>query len=139
MLRASAGRKYLVPVGNRRTHVFQLLVNCANRGPGKPRQNLCIEDLVVDFVGDFLDHLENERGDNVRICDARLAAMRSPLSCVAEREPHHAALADWILAIGRKRCSRRDVEFLDGEEREAPLRAPDRPAGSDDVNTACYW
>lgn len=105
---------------------FRLLVNYANKVLGKPPQDLSFEDLDADFIGDFLNHLEHERGNDVRTRNARLAAIRSLFAYVALHEPHHAALAQRVLAIPAKRYIRREVAFLNREESEALLRAPDR-------------
>ena len=105
---------------------FRLLVNYANNVLGKPPQDLSFEDLDADFIGDFLHHLEHERGNDVRTRNARLAAIRSLFAYVALHEPHHAALAQRVLAIPTKRSTRREVAFLNREESEALLRAPDR-------------
>ncbi len=56
---------------------FRLLVNHANKVLGKPSQDLSFEDLDADFISDFLNHLEHERGNDVRTRNARLAAIRS--------------------------------------------------------------
>ena len=105
---------------------FRLLVNYANKVLGKPPQDLSFEDLDADFISDFLHHLEHERGNDVRTRNARLAAIRSLFAHVALHEPHHAALAQRVLAIPTKRYTRREVAFLNREESEALLRAPDR-------------
>ena len=105
---------------------FRLLVNYANRVLGKPPQDLSFEDIDADFIGDFLNHLEHERGNGVRTCNARLVAIRSLFAYVALHEPHPAALAQRVLAIPTKRHARREVDFLDRDESEALLRSPDR-------------
>ena len=84
------------------------------------------EDIDANFIGDFLNHLEHERGNDVRTRNARLAAIRSLFAYVALHEPHHAALARRVLAIPTKRHARREVDFLDRDESGALLRAPDR-------------
>ncbi len=105
---------------------FRLLVNYANKILGKPPQKLSCEDLDADFIGDFLQYLENERGNNVRTRNARLAAIRSLFAYIALHEPHYAALAQRVLAIPTKRYTRREVAFLNRAESAALLRAPDR-------------
>ena len=105
---------------------FRLLVNYANKVLGKPPQDLSFEDLDADLIGDFLNHLEHERGNDVRTRNARLAAIRSLFGYVALHEPQHAALAQRVLAIPTKRYIRREVDFLNRAESEALLRAPDR-------------
>ena len=107
---------------------FRLLVNYANKALGKPPQDLSFEDLDADLIGDFLHHLEYERGNDVRTRNARLAAIRSLFGYVALHEPQHAALAQRVLAIPTKRYTRREVDFLNRAESEALLRAPDRTA-----------
>ncbi len=105
---------------------FRLLVNYANTVLGKPPQDLACEDLDADFIGDFLHHLEHGRGNDARTRNARLAAIRSLFAYVALHEPHHAALAQRVLAIPTKRHTRREAAFLNRAESEALLRAPDR-------------
>ena len=107
---------------------FRLLVNYANKALGKPPQDLSFEDLDADLIGDFLHHLEYERGNDVRTRNARLAAIRSLFGYVALHEPQHAALAQRVLAIPTKRYTRREVDFLNRAKIEALLRAPDRTA-----------
>ena len=46
------------------------------------------------------------------------------------QEPQHAALAQRVLAMPSKRYNRRPVDFLNQEETEALLRAPDRSTRS---------
>ncbi len=105
---------------------FRLLVTFANKVLGKPPQDLSFEDLDADVIGDFLHHLEHERGNDVRTRNARLAAIRSLFGYVAMHEPQHAALAQRVLAIPTKRHTRREVDFLNRAESEALLRAPDQ-------------
>ena len=105
---------------------FRLLVNYANEVLGKPPQDLSFEDLDADFIGGFLNHLEHGRGNGVRTRNARLAAVRSLFAYVALHEPHHAALAQRVLAIPTKRHTRREAAFLKRAESQALLRAPDR-------------
>ena len=118
---------------------FRLLVNYANKVLGKPPQDLSFEDLDADLIGDFLNHLEHERGNDVRTRNARLAAIRSLFSYVALHEPQHAALAQRVLAIPTKRYTRREVDFLSRAESELSSGRRIGPAGSGDATTACCW
>ena len=104
---------------------FRLLVRFAQRELGKPPSDLRLEDIDAEFVGDFLNHLESERGNDARTRNARLAAVRSFVRHVALHEPQHAALAQRILAMPSKRHARRPVAWLDHDETAALLRAPD--------------
>ena len=104
---------------------FRLLVHYAQRELKKPPSELALEDLDSALIGDFLSHLENERGNSARSRNARLAAIRSFFRHVALHEPQHAALAQRVLAMPSKRHRRSPVAWLDRDEVEALLRAPD--------------
>ena len=104
---------------------FRLLVHYAQRELKKPPSELVLEDLDSAFIGDFLSHLENERGNRTRSRNTRLAAIRSFFRHVALHEPQHAALAQRVLAMPSKRYRRSPVAWLDRDEVEALLRAPD--------------
>lgn len=104
---------------------FRLLVcfvEChGNRAPSELR----FEDLDVATVSAFLDHLEHERHNAIRTRNARLAAIRSFYRYAARRHVEHAELIQRVLAIPQKRYVRNDVAFLEPEEVDALLAAPD--------------
>ena len=104
---------------------FRMLVRFAQRELGKPPSELRVADIDAEFVAEFLSHLENERGNEARTRNTRLAAIRSFFKHVALHEPHHAALAQRILAMPSKRHARRPVAWLDHDEAAALLDAPD--------------
>ena len=104
---------------------FRLLVRYAERELNKPPSELALDDFETAFLGDFLSHLENERGNHARSRNTRLAAIRSFFRPVALHEPQHAALAQRVLAMPSKRHLRSPVDWLDRNEVEALLRAPD--------------
>jgi site-specific recombinase XerD len=104
---------------------FRLLLRFAVKQLGKTPTELEVEDLYAPFVGEFLDHLEVERGNSARTRNARLAAIRSFFRYVALSEPAHALLCQRILAMPNKRHQRRPVEYLDRPEIDALLAAPD--------------
>ena len=103
---------------------FRLLVRYAQRALNKPPSVMTLDDLDTTLLGDFLNHLETERGNDPRTRNTRLAAIRSFFRFVALHEPRHAALAQRVLAIPDKRYTRRPVAYLDRDEIEALLRAP---------------
>ena len=105
---------------------FRLLVRYAQRKLNKSPSKLVLEDFDSTFLGAFLSHLENERGNNARTRNTRLAAIRSFFCYVALQEPCHAALAQRVLAIPDKRYTRRSVAFLNRDELDTLLQAPDR-------------
>lgn len=105
---------------------FRLLLGYAERRLGKRPSELDIADLDVTLIGGFLDHLERERGNSARSRNARLAAIHSLFRFAAHRHPEHAELIQRVLAIPSKRFDRALVTFLDEDEVDALLAAPDR-------------
>jgi site-specific recombinase XerD len=104
---------------------MRLLLCFAAQRAGKQPSQLQIEDLDAPLVGEFLDHLEHERGNGVRTRNARLAAIRSLFRFAALRHPEHAAAIERVLAIPPKRFERSLVTFLSEPELDALLAAPD--------------
>jgi site-specific recombinase XerD len=105
---------------------FRLLLGFAQQRLNKVPSKLAIEDLDTPFIGAFLDHLENDRGNSARSRNVRLAAIHSFFRFVALEEPSHSALAQRVLAIPTKRYTQRQIEFLTRSEVDALLAAPDR-------------
>jgi integrase/recombinase XerD len=105
---------------------FRLLLAFAHQRTGVEPHALDIEDLDVETVTAFLDHLEQERGNSPRTRNARLAAIRSLYHYAALRHPEHAATIARVLAIPTKRHDRAIVTYLDDQETAALLAAPDQ-------------
>ena len=103
-----------------------LLLRYAHARTGKPPSRLTLDDLHAPLIGDFLSHLETERGASVRTRNARLTAIRAMFNYAAYRHPEHAALIQRVLAIPTKRTSKAVVTYLDDNEIRALLDAPDR-------------
>ena len=104
---------------------FRLLVLYAQRVLNTPPSAMALADFDTGLLGDFLGHLETERGNDARTRNTRLAAIRSFFRFVALQEPRHAALAQRILTIPDKRYTRRPVTWLERPEVETLLAAPD--------------
>jgi site-specific recombinase XerD len=105
---------------------FRLLLRYAAAQTSKPPTRLQVADLDAGLIGDFLLHIESERGNSARSRNTRLAAIRSFFRYVATIEPAHLLHCQKILAMPSKRYVRRTVEFLDRAEMNALLAAPDR-------------
>lgn len=103
---------------------FRLLLRFAAERLGKTPSNLMLEDLDVSFIGQFLDYLERDRGNSARTRNARLAAIHSFFRYVALQEPAHALLCQSVLAMPNKRHERKPIEFLQREETDALVAAP---------------
>lgn len=105
---------------------FCLLLRFTQRRTGRAPHQLTLEDLDAPLIGDFLNHLEVERGVSVRTRNARLTAVHSLFRFAAYRYPEHAALIQRVLAIPPKRTDKALVTYLTDEEMNALLAAPDR-------------
>ena len=104
---------------------FRLLLHFAAQRLGKAPSDLLFEDLDAPFIGEFLQHLEIDRGNSARTRNIRLAAIHSFFRYVAFTEPAHALICQRVLAMPSKRFERKPVEFLNRSEIEALLAAPD--------------
>ncbi|MFO0584550.1 MAG: tyrosine-type recombinase/integrase [Anaeromyxobacter sp.] len=104
---------------------FRLLLAFAKTRLGKEPSSLLLADLDAPFIIDFLEHLEQDRGNSVRTRNARLAAIHSFFRFVSAREPEHAWLIQRVLAVPQKRFDRSLVTFLSRSEIDALLAAPD--------------
>jgi integrase/recombinase XerD len=104
---------------------FRLLVQYAQLRLHKAPSELTLQDLDAVFLGAFLDHLEQERGNSARSRNVRLAAIHSFFRFVALHAPESSAVAQRVLAIPSKRYVRRPISFLSQVEIDALLAAPD--------------
>lgn len=105
---------------------FRLLLRYTAAKTGKQPSALDIDEIDAPLVAAFLDHLEHERGNQIRTRNNRLAAIHSLFTYAALRHPEHAATIQRVLAIPAKRCNRNLVTWLTQEEVSALLAAPDR-------------
>jgi site-specific recombinase XerD len=105
---------------------FRLLLKFTGEKIGKPPTKLNVSDLDVEMIGFFLDDIENTRKNSARSRNTRLAAIRSFFRFVAIHEPAYMLHCQKILGMPGKRYVRRNVEFLNAQEMQALLDAPDR-------------
>ncbi len=103
---------------------FRLLLHFAKERLGKAPSKILIEDLDAPFLGLFFEHLESIRKNSARTRNARLGAIHSFFQYVALEEPAYALHCQRILAIPNKRHERRPIEFLNREEIDALVAAP---------------
>lgn len=104
---------------------FRLFLGYAARSRDRAPADLALSDLDAPLVADFLDHLEQERGNAIRTRNARLTALRSFLRYAALRDPASLATIQRVLAIPLKRFDRPLLGYLSHEEMDAILAAPD--------------
>lgn len=105
---------------------FGLLLRFVQNRTGKAPSALHWDDLNVEVISAFLEHLETDRHNSARSRNTRLAALRSLFRYAALRHPEHAQLIAQVLAIPQKRFDKTSVSFLQPAEVDALLAAPDR-------------
>ena len=107
-------------------NTFRLLLRFTHDRSGKAPSALDWDDLGPEVISAFLDHLEADRDNSARTRNARLAAVRSLYRYAALRHPEHAELIGQVLAIPPKRFDMAIVSFLEPDEVDALLAAPDQ-------------
>src|ERR1700758_3180963 len=66
---------------------FRLLLQFLKKKTGKQPSTLCVDDLDASAILDFLEHLEEQRDNQICSRNARLTAVRSFFHVVALRDP----------------------------------------------------
>ena len=105
---------------------FKLLLAYLHQRTGKLPNRLDLTDLDAAAIGEFLQHLENVRGNSVASRNTRLAAIHSLFGYASFQAPEHAQLISRVLAIQTKRTAKTAVDFLSRTELDALMAAPDR-------------
>lgn len=104
---------------------LRLLLVFALDRTGKQPSALDIADIDAALVAAFLAHLETERGNSVTTRNARLAAIHSLFRYAALNHPEHADSISRVLAMPAKRHDRKILSYLNDDEIDALLAAPD--------------
>jgi len=105
---------------------FRLFLTFVKDTTGREPAALQVSDLDAPLVLQFLDYLEQQRGNTVRSRNLRLAALRTFVRFLALRAPESLALVMRVLAIPIKRADKKLMGALTRAEVEALLAAPDR-------------
>ncbi len=105
---------------------FRLLLTFASAKLNITPTNLAVEDIDSALIGEFLTHIEVERGNSARSRNTRLAAIRSFFKFVAVLEPDLLWHCQKVLDMPNKRYVKRSIDFLERHEIEAIIAAPDR-------------
>ena len=92
----------------------------------RPISSLGLDDITVDQVLAFLDHVEVVRGNQPTTRNCRLAAIRGFVEHVLRHDISRAEQYRRILAIRAKRARQRPVEYLEPEHIQVLLGQPDR-------------
>jgi len=105
---------------------FRLLLKFAGKRLRKAPSALALEEIDAPLVVAFLDELETARRVTARTRNLRLTAIHSFFHYAAFEAPSHAAQLQRVLAIPAKRFTRALVPFLNRDEVDALLAAPDQ-------------
>ena len=104
---------------------FRLLLRFAQKRLGVGPQKLTFEQIDAPLIAAFLEDLQTTRGISAISRNLRLTAIRSFFRYASFEMPSHAAQIQRVLAVPNKRCTRTQIGFLNREEIDALLHAPD--------------
>lgn len=104
---------------------FVLLLKFARDRLGREPVDMFVNDIDAELVAKFLDHIETVRGNTARSRNTRLSAIRSFFGYVAINEPGLLNHCQQVMALPAKRYEKRMIAYLEREEIEALLAAPD--------------
>ena len=109
---------------------FKLLLQFTKQRLGKEPSSLIVEEIDAPLISDFLKDLEEKRGISARTRNLRLTAIRSFFRYIAYELPDCSDLIQRILAIPSKSYTRIQICYLNREEVDALLDAPDQQTWS---------
>jgi integrase/recombinase XerD len=125
--------EYLISVKNlsRNTQhsyrdTFRIYLPHAAKKIGKPIDQLTIEDISPDGVKEFLQNIESERKNSVITRNQRLAAIHAFAQFVALNSPEHVEWCRQIRQIPPKKAKKSLLTYLEKNEMDALLNAPNR-------------
>src|SRR5579884_1324437 len=87
---------------------------------------LAIDDLSSSLISDFLLHLEKARSCSVATRNQRLATLHAFARFTGERSPEHVEWCKEVRAVPFKRAWKTPIPYMEKEEVDALLGAPDR-------------
>ncbi len=106
-------------------YAFQLLLSFAAKRLRTRPSAMAVEQLDTSLVLAFLEEIESKRGNCARTRNARLAAIRSFARFIAYRVPSAAQQVESLLSIPTKKTDERLVAYLNRDEMQTLLDAPD--------------
>jgi site-specific recombinase XerD len=107
---------------------LKLMLQFVAGNKGDPSQ-LAVEQLTVEQVTAFLQHLEKKRGNSARTRNVRLAAIHSYFRYLGAERPEHLAQTQRLLSIPFKRTVSREIQHLEYEEMKTMLDSIDQTTG----------
>lgn len=95
---------------------FKLFIPYASRYAGSKNGSVLLADISTEMVLDFLDYLEQERGNSVKTRNQRLSVLKSMSKMIRLLYPEFEDIADRISHIPLKRESKPLFGFLTHDE-----------------------
>jgi integrase/recombinase XerD len=105
-------------------YAFQLLLHFASEKLSIPPSALQLEHLDAPLVLEFLEYLQQVRGNAPRTRNAPLTAIKSCMHFVEHRVPSTLAQINRVLAIPQHKTDMRLVDHLTAEQCQAILENP---------------
>lgn len=109
---------------------FRQFLKFASESLGRAPSQIGFEQVDAALVTAFLENLEQTRNVSVRTRNLRLTAIHSLFQFAAYELPTHSAQIQRVLAIPNKRFDRQQIGFLNRDEVDALLQAPDQHSWS---------
>ena len=106
--------------------VFVLLLRFCRDERGIAVERLKLEQIDVQFVDAFLDHLEKVRHCSIRTLNQRLAVLHAFFRYLQIEEPALLLQCQRILAIPLRRFIRQEVGYLSKDHLAALLAQPEK-------------
>lgn len=88
-----------------------------------PPHKIELEHMEAEYIIGFLEYLSNERGNQTKTINNRLAAIHSFLHFLSFEKPEYSASIQRSLMIPYQKAEKRQVDFLTKEEVDALLDA----------------
>jgi site-specific recombinase XerD len=93
---------------------------------GKSVDHLCVVQFSAELVRQFLQHLEDARSCSIATRNQRLAAIHAWAYFVGRHSPEHVEWCGEVRAIPFKKSTKPLIPYLEKQEMDALLAAPDR-------------
>ena len=116
---------------------FKLLLTHLHRHTGKMPNQLDLTDLDAAAIGEFLQHLQNVRGNSAASRNTRLAAIHSLFGYASLQAPEHAQLISRVLAIQTKRTATPSSTSCPAPNSTRYWRLRTAPPGTGGATTHC--
>jgi integrase/recombinase XerD len=105
---------------------FVLLLRFMEERRSISPERLSAEDVTVAAVREFLTYLKEDRGNGDSTRNQRLAAIHSLFRFMARETPELVALSTQVNEVPPRKTVTRTIPYMEKDEIEAVLQAPDR-------------